>query len=220
MAEKDSTKRTSTSTQVEEKGPEAAEQPPAKDSTAAPQDEAVTAYNAALAETTPEPIEGEGKDDFPAVAAESTETGRKASRYRQHPALVGEPGVEVAERSQDTDAQSTTTHRKVFVTRKDDYTSTDTDQVHLRNMTAVRQYMVNQGIRPDASVRFIGAEDHFDGVSLNLVYEVSAVPAVTADDIETRHTVIPNDGPTAAERALHDAQREDRIRASHDALRA
>lgn len=213
-------KRTSTSTQVEAKGPEAAEQPPAKDSTAAPQDEAVSAYNESLATVVPQPIEGEGKDDFPAVAAESTETGKRASRYRQHPALVGEPGVEVAERSQDVDAQSTSTHRKVFVTLKRDYTSTDTDQVHLRNQTAVRQYMVNQGIRPDASVRFAGERDHEDGVSLYLDYEVSAVPAVTADDIETRHTVIPTDGPTAAERATHDAQREDRIRASHDALRA
>lgn len=148
-------------------------------------------------------------------------------RARQFPSLYGEQDVEVAERTIDRDEdengtpEPTVLHVKDFVTLKRDLEFESEDVVHARNINAVRQYMVNQGLRPDADVVFAGETD-LGGPpgrqSVSLRYEVRAVPAVVATDFDLRHTVI-TQGVTATERAEHDAKREERILAGYDALR-
>lgn len=140
-------------------------------------------------------------------------------REAQQPSLFGKPEVEVAERTTDTDKTSTGTYVKKFVTPKAAYETGDKDAVHGRNINAVRQYMLNGGLRPNAEVSFAGAEDHWDGVSVVLSYEVKATPGAVATAFDLRHMVIPQDGPTPAERAEHDAGREARVVAARDAVR-
>jgi hypothetical protein len=143
----------------------------------------------------------------------------RVPRERQHPALYGRPGVEVAERTADTDTESADEFVKDFVTLKRDYDN-EKDAVHARNVNAVRQYMVNLGLRPGADVEFEGEHEHWDGVSVILRYRVPAVPAVVATQFDQAHTVIPQTGETATQRAQHDAERVDRLRIGHDARRA
>ena len=152
-----------------------------------------------------------------------------ALRARQFPSLYSEQGqaVEVAERTIDREETEDGTpipdvlHVKEFVALKRDLELEGEDVVHARNINAVRQYMVNQGLRPDADVVFAGSTD-LGGPpgrqSVSLRYEVRAVPAVVATDFDLRHTVI-RQGVTATERAEFDATREERIKRGYDALR-
>ena len=160
----------------------------------------------------------------PRIFADDTPGARPLparAREVQHPALIGQPGVEVAERTIDHDTEPTTMHVKDFVTLVRDY-DPEKDAVHKRNIVAVRQYMVNQGLRPDSDVVFVG-ETQLGGPagreSVSLRYEVRAVPAVTAREFDQRHTVMDQDGPTPTERAEHDAKRVDRLLAARDAVR-
>jgi hypothetical protein len=174
--------------------------------------------------------QGAGIDQAEAAkAAKNVETGDvlvldtekdtfRASRV-QSPSLVGRPEVEVAERTQDTDKAESGEFVKDFIVRRDQFDAEDPDAVHARNATAVRQFMVNQGLRPDADVRFVGEEDHWDGVSVVLHYSVGAVPAAVATSFGLAHTVIPSNGPTPEQLAAHEAKKEERVLASHDALR-
>ena len=98
----------------------------------------------------------------------------------QHPALDGKPGVEIAERSQDVHKASTNMHRKDFVLLQREYGSNDKDEMHRANIEATRQYLISQGMRPTGDGKFAGEEDHPDGVSVILHYDVPVVPAVTA----------------------------------------
>jgi hypothetical protein len=98
----------------------------------------------------------------------------------QHPALDGKPGVEVSERSTDQPKPDTLTHRKDFVLLKREYESNDHAELHRANVEATRQYLISQGMRPTADGKFTSAEDHPDGVSVILHYDVPVVPAVTA----------------------------------------
>lgn len=149
------------------------------------------------------------------------------ARERQHPSLTradnGE-AIEIAERTIDHDTVPTTQHVKDFVTTRREYDSEDHDAIHERNMRAVRQYMVNQGMRPDAKVVFLGESEgpeirfRPDRRSVTLRYGVEAVPSVVAVGMEQVHTVIDQNGPTATQLAEYQAQREDRIRASRRAL--
>lgn len=136
----------------------------------------------------------------------------------QFPALFGKPNVEIAERSADVEKASSTVHEKVFVVPKADY-DLDADGIHERNIVAVRQYMVNNGIRPDAKVTFAGEEDWWDGVSVALRYTVDAVPASIAVSYDTAHTVMHQDGPTPTELAEFEAKRVDRLVAARDIIR-
>lgn len=141
-------------------------------------------------------------------------------RARQFPALFGSPEVEVAERTIDHGEEPTSTHTKDFVTVRRDYDTGDKDAIHENNIRAVRQYMVNQGLRPDAKVQFEGEIDHpFDKRSVVLRYTVGAVPAVVATDFDVAHTVVSTEDETATERAEFDAKREERLAASHNVLR-
>lgn len=143
--------------------------------------------------------------------------GRRAETV-QFPALFGKPGVEVAERSADVDKASSTLHEKVFVVPKADY-DLDAEGIHERNIVAVRQYMVNNGIRPDAKVTFDGEEKWWDGASVALRYKVSAVPASIAVAYDEAHTVMHQDGPTPTELADFQAKRVDRLIAARDTIR-
>lgn len=149
-----------------------------------------------------------------------TEKDTHRASLRQQPSLFGRPEVEVAERTADTDEAEATEFVKDFVVPKAQFEREDPDAVHARNATAVRQYMVNQGLRPDADVRFVGSDDWWDGVSVVLHYSVGAVPAAVATAFNLAHVVIPSNGPTPEQLAAHEAQKEQRILASHDALRA
>jgi hypothetical protein len=141
-------------------------------------------------------------------------------RARQFPALFGSPDVEVAERTIDHGTEPTSVHTKDFVTLRRDYGTANKDEVHENNKRAVRQYMVSQGLRPDAKVEFEGEHDHpFDETSIVLRYTVGAVPAVVATDFDVLHTVVSTEDETATDRAEHDAKREERLAASHGVLR-
>lgn len=161
---------------------------------------------------------------------------RRLPGERQHPSLTnatdGE-AIEVAQRSSDIDTAlpegesepgsdrtgdaPTVTHVKDFVTTKREWDSEDHDAVHERNKRAVRQYMVNQGIRPTADVVFMGEEVgdpirfREDLAKVTLRYGVTATPAVIAVGMEQVHVVIDQNGPTATELAEFQAAREQRI---------
>ena len=151
-------------------------------------------------------------------------------RDRQFPSLYSESAqaVEVGERTIDNGdpvtgvAKPTMVHVKDFVALKRDLETEGEDVVHARNINAVRQFIVNQGIRPDANVTFEGKTDlggPHGRESVSLRYAVHAIPAVVATDFDVRHVTIPQEGPTATERAEFDAKREDRLKAGHDAAR-
>lgn len=161
--------------------------------------------------------------DAPVVFGEKAQAEERRSRparERQFPSLYGKPDVEVAERTADTSEESTGQHVKDFVTTREQWDSANQDEQHKANINAVRQYMLANGLRPDADVEFEGEHDHpFDPKSIVLRYGVSAVPAAVAVDFDLRHAVVVQDGPTPTERAEHDAGREARLAAGHDALR-
>lgn len=142
------------------------------------------------------------------------------ARTTQFPALNGQEGVEVVERTADSDAETSKVFSKVFVVPRESYENgtADPDAVHARNMTAVRQFMVSQGLRPSADVRFVGEEDYpadTTGRSIALRYEVPAVPASVASAFEVAHVTIPHDGLNArANKELVDSH-ADRVAASH-----
>lgn len=137
-------------------------------------------------------------------------TDKDEARLEQHPAIVGQPGVEVAERTIDAEKPANTVvHTKTFVTPKATWGTEDQDAVHARNINAVRQAMVNQGLRPDADVKFAKAYDwpYDGGISLGLDYEVKATPAVIAEKFDDRHLVVAQSGHTATDQVAIDEQR-------------
>jgi len=58
---------------------------------------------------------------------------------------------------------------------------------HTANITATRQYMIAQGLRPVGEVSFVGATTNADGESLDLEYRVKAVAAESTDVPEVEH---------------------------------
>lgn len=126
----------------------------------------------------------------------------------QHPSLADEakPGVEVAERSADVEKASSDVHRKAFVLLRAAYEAQDGDArkgLHLANVEATRQAMIGQGLRPSADGKFVKSEQHPDGRSITLFYDVPAVPAVVAgEEGETvAHAHVTLDDQHAAEKA-------------------
>lgn len=112
-----------------------------------------------------------------------------------------EENVEVAARSQDLAKTSSTTHEKVFVLLRRDWDEADQDKVHEDNTIGVRQYMVNNGLRPTGDVEFVGTED-VPGESpdlpdrkrsIGLRYRVKAIPAGSPDAPQVH--IHPEDGP-------------------------
>ena len=129
------------------------------------------------------------KDEkFPKVEELTDKPGATAADL-QFPSMVGKPGVEVAERSADVDKASSPAHEKVFVVLKREWAKADQDAIHEANIAAVRQYMVDNGLRTDQDVTFVGEEEvahegplptnPYDE-SVGLRYRVTAVPAAVA----------------------------------------
>lgn len=102
--------------------------------------------------------------------------------------LAEKPEVEVAERSQDEPKPTATVHRKDYVVLKSawegDLSTVDVEQKHRDNIEAARQALIHQGLRPTGDGKFTGQDDHPDGKSLTLHYEVPVKPAVIASDHE------------------------------------
>lgn len=136
------------------------------------------------------------KQDGSPTAAEK-KAGEQATV--QHPALDGNVSVEVAERSQDETRPTASVHRKVFVVLAADFH--DEEAFHRRNIEATRQAMIGQGLHPSGDGKFVGSEEHPDGVSLCLTYEVPATPAIVATDAEplVKHAHVTLDDQHAAE---------------------
>lgn len=136
------------------------------------------------------------KQDGSPTAAEKS-AGEKA--VPQHPALNGDESVEIAERSQDEDRLTATVHRKKFVVLARDWHGTD--EAHRANIEATRQAMIGQGLRPTADGKYVGSEDHPDGASLVLTYEVPAKAAIvtTDEDPHAKHAHVTLDDQHAAE---------------------
>lgn len=117
-------------------------------------------------------------------------------------------GEEVAARSQDiTDKKTSKVHVKDFVVLKSTWAGDrkvgDSD-AHLANLEATRQGLISQGLRPTGDGKFAGEEDHPDGVSLILHYEVPAVPAheaLEAGGETVAHAHVTLDDQHAAEKA-------------------
>lgn len=123
--------------------------------------------------------------------------GRADAAQVQFPSLVGQSGVEVAERSADVSKASTKQHRKVFrvFTAGLDFDAASFD--HLPNFTATRQYMLDHGLRPVGDVAFVGAEK-YDEKNTDLIYQVEALPAAIAtaeDHPDQAHVTVPQDAP-------------------------
>ncbi len=98
----------------------------------------------------------------------------------QFPSALGAPEVEIAKRSQDVDEAEASEHRKVFVVPRNPQGDDYDDDMHRRNIDAMRQAMLLQGLRPTEDGHFVGAEDHPDGQSVCLTYACSCVPAAVA----------------------------------------
>lgn len=94
--------------------------------------------------------------------------------------------TEVAARSTDVDEVETSVHRKEFVHGPGVYTVASGFS-HEANIAAVRQYLINSGLRPVGDVKYVSTTKHPDGVSKVLAYEVEAVPAHLAEAYEVAH---------------------------------
>jgi len=107
--------------------------------------------------------------------------------------------VEVAARSADMDAPSTT-HEKTFVvgpnpyqTGRNPYTEAGGFD-HEPNKAATRQYAIDNGLWPTGDVAFKSAKKHPDGASWILTYTVEVIPAHVAEDGAQSPKVVAEDG--------------------------
>lgn len=114
----------------------------------------------------------------------------------QFPSAVGENELEVSKRSADNTDEESEVHTKVFVVNAD---AEQTEEFHQRNIWAMRQAMIHQGLRPEEDGEFVGSEDHADGVSVRLTYQVKAIPAHVAYDPEVSHATVAPEGQTSTE---------------------
>ncbi len=180
----------------------------------------------------------------PTLLASRTEVGDNAdpvvAREAQFPSRIGQEQVEVAERSVDIDTAEekagtkSATYVKKFVLLKrewDTHTAEQKKDVHTRNVRAVRQFMVGNGLRPTGDTTFDGEEvekvaqtGRLSNDSVTLTYSTPATPValtgadVTPDsDIELLHTVIPQDGASAQEQADYEANTQARVLAGRAA---
>lgn len=114
----------------------------------------------------------------------------------QFPSETGDDALEVAQRSADVHEERSNTHTKVFVLPPDAVVD---DDLHERNVWAMRQYLINQGMRPTEDGHYVGQETNADGVSLDLTYECTVEPAHVATDPEVSHATVAPDGDTSTE---------------------
>jgi hypothetical protein len=126
-----------------------------------------------------------------------TELGVEEARRTQFPSLHGQEGVEVAERSADETADEATKFRKDFVLIKADYDGGDKKSIHAANKDAVRQFLINQGLRPTGDVS-VSTKAHPDGVSIILTYKVAATPAIIVENPDVAHARVDGEPPLDA----------------------
>lgn len=100
---------------------------------------------------------------------------------KQFPSLSGAKAVEVAERTGDTDeAKSDVFVKKFYVLKRDWDLSGGHAEMHDRNIGAMRQAAINQGLRPTGDGVFDGHEIQADADSVVLRYVVPVTPAAVA----------------------------------------
>lgn len=104
----------------------------------------------------------------------------------EFPSLDGNPDVEVAKRSADVHKKSSHQHVKIYVLGPGTFEEAANFD-HSANITATRQAMIAQGLRPEGDVTFVGAKTAKDGVSIELSYTVGATPAAIATDFSVAH---------------------------------
>lgn len=125
------------------------------------------------------------------VQAEAADT--KSDDETKAPATAhvsdAEADTEVAARSADVDEVKTEVHRKEFVHGPGKYTVASGFS-HEANIAAVRQYLINSGLRPVGEVEHVSTKTHEDGISKVLAYEVEAVPAHLAEAYEVAHAKV------------------------------
>jgi hypothetical protein len=118
------------------------------------------------------------------------EAADNASKDAKAPATAhvadADADTEVAARSTDVDEVKTEVHRKEFVHGPGKYTVASGFS-HEANIAAVRQYLINSGLRPVGEVEHVSTKTHEDGISKVLAYEVEAVPAHLAEAYEVAH---------------------------------
>lgn len=187
------------------------------------------------AQTEQKPVEFEGnvaaEQVAPAAPAEVEMTDAERARERQHPSLTGVEGgdaIEVAERTIDIDTATegpeaaTTQHVKDFVVPASEWPEDEEGRqvIHERNKRAVRQGLLNQGLRTTADVEFLGADEipspRKDRPLLGSVvlrYGVVATPAAVAEAFGEQHMIV-TDGPfTDPEKAFEfEVGRDERLR--------
>lgn len=111
----------------------------------------------------------------------------------QFPSLAGRNDVEVAKRSQDVSASTSNSFKKVFVLTKrvwEGFDQASKDIQHENNVLATRNFLINQGLRPLDDGKFVGAEDHEDGASINLTYSVGVEAAAISDKFPVEHAFV------------------------------
>jgi hypothetical protein len=85
---------------------------------------------------------------------------------------------EVSARAADSGDKAGATGVKDFIVLKRDWNNGDVrESFHEDNIAAARQYLINQGLRPDAQGEFVGAEPHEDESSVILHYSFPATLA-------------------------------------------
>lgn len=141
-------------------------------------------------------VDSPASDDT--TSAKTTEVQADAGKTDEQANVTeADPDTEVAARSADVDEVETEVHRKEFVHGPGVYTVA-AGFSHEANYAAVRQYLINQGLRPVGDVRHVSTKTHADGVSKVLAYEVEAVPAHLAEAYEVAHAeVIQGEGGEA-----------------------
>lgn len=114
--------------------------------------------------------------------------------------------IEVAARSADMDAPSTT-HEKVFVVgpgsvpgQKGNPWTEANGFDHEPNKAATRQYAIDHGLWPTGEVTFKSAKKHPDGESWILTYTVEVIPAHDAADGSQTPAVVTADGDAEGDR--------------------
>lgn len=125
-----------------------------------------------------------------AKAQDTDATKRYATpAQRQFPSLSGDVEAEVAERSQDVEAPKADEHLKVYVVQRNPEGDDFDEDMHRRNIDAMRQSAILQGLRPTGDGRFVGAEDGDDDGSVRLTYALPVVPAVVDEPGALRYVV-------------------------------
>lgn len=110
-----------------------------------------------------------------------------SARVKQHPAKVGEPEVEVDERSADGSDGMRFVKEFVVLARQ----WGDSGEEHTANRAGVLNEAIQRGLHPRGDVSFDGSSEHPDGLSLTLTYSVETVPASV--DHQPQDTTTPRD---------------------------